>query len=228
MRDSIKKILEMGGTISFPYKIGINEWFGEIKISTYKNRFIISPRSIEFFDIDECVNYFCSEALSSKNYGYVQERLSDKGMITDNDEYDLEKPTNRIKKLFKEESILVDHEFSLMNIIVKPFPTKEEAENELEIIMVNYTYVDSLKNLLDGFNYKYSMIDIHMSFRAKYKYGDGKDYSSGFKLSSLNDENILKYKDMSHFKDKTTVFDGFELSVSISNNDNYKIYELNI
>jgi CMP-N-acetylneuraminic acid synthetase len=53
-----------------------------------------------FSDIDQAVDFFITEAFTSKNVGYIQSRLMNKNLLG---EYDLEKPTSKIKNLFQEE-----------------------------------------------------------------------------------------------------------------------------
>ena len=91
-KEAIKQVLRMGSAVSLPYKAEINQWYGEIKINKIDEFYIIQPSWIKFYDIDEAVNYFCSEALTSKNVGYIQSRLDDKGYNFEID-YNLEKPS---------------------------------------------------------------------------------------------------------------------------------------
>lgn len=225
MKDSIKKVIQMGGTISLPYKTEISCWYSEIKIHKYNKSYIISPNYIEFFDIDDAVNYFCSESMSSKNYGYVQGRLVKKGIIGDQSECDIENPDEKLIEIFKEEGKIVDEEFKLMNIEVKPFPTIDEANEDIEKIIAEYTNIDSLKKLLNDFMNKYSMIGARLSFSAKYKYdNNNKDYRISF--TDLDEKLILKYKD--NIKDFNTPMEFICIELCVSISGDYKRFNLNI
>lgn len=118
MKQAIKDILKVGGSISFSLKHSIDEWFGSIKIyhvtphwdPDAKPYYYIEPYGKSFFDIDEAVDFFINEAFTSKNVGYVQNRLRDKGVDFEMD-FDLENPSEELLKLFDEEGKLVDEEF---------------------------------------------------------------------------------------------------------------------
>ena len=80
--------MEKGGTISVPHKSKINEWYGELKISKLgKNEYVIQPYWQKFSDIDDAVNWFMDKGLTSKNKGYIQNRLRDKGLLDDSCDY---------------------------------------------------------------------------------------------------------------------------------------------
>jgi hypothetical protein len=117
MRQEIKKLLEMGSTIKAPYKTKINEWFAEVSITKLwdeydqKTTYFISPFAHNFTDIDEAVDKFISYAYSPKNYGYIQIRLTNRGNPPF-DEYDIENPSKKLKKIFEDESKIVEEEYS--------------------------------------------------------------------------------------------------------------------
>lgn len=115
MKQAIKDIIQAGGTVSFPMKHSVDAWFGNIKVSPIKlpwgeAYYYVEPFGKNFDNIDDAVNLFINEAFSSKNVGYIQMRLAEKG-IDFEDEFDLENPTENLLQLFEEEGKLVDEEF---------------------------------------------------------------------------------------------------------------------
>lgn len=117
MKSEIKKLVELGAIIKMPHKTKINEWFSEISISKVKHSFngriyyIISPFGEQIYDVDIAVNTFIDYSFTSKNIGYIQKRLSLKGV--DLEQYDLETPNQELLKMFEEESKIVDEETKL-------------------------------------------------------------------------------------------------------------------
>lgn len=131
MKNEIKKILEIGSTVKASYKSAINDWFSEISISKIKQTwddgktyYFISPYCEKFYNIDDAVYKFISYAYTSKNYGYIQQRLINKGVDFEN-EYDLENPNEKVKKLFEDEGKIVDQEYQ--DLLPKPLKFKERV-----------------------------------------------------------------------------------------------------
>lgn len=122
LKSSIRSLLEIGCTVKFPYKESINSWYGDVSISKLSSHiktdvYIVQPLFTEIYDIDDAIDYFINIAFSSKNVGYIQKRLVDKGI--DFEDYDLERPNEEVKSKFKAEAIIVDEEFKLFNINIK-------------------------------------------------------------------------------------------------------------
>ena len=227
MRESIKKIIQLGASVSLPYKSEISSHFGDVKIYKLDDEYIIHPHYTRFYNIDDAVGFFCNLAFTSKNFGYTQIRLFDKGLLNDSDEHSIENPDRKIKALFKTEGKLIDEEFKLMNIYVKPFPTKKEAYDELKILIESYTDIESLKNLVINFKRKYSMLGVYINISAKYDSGGEHNHRLTFEMYNINEEIISKYKDTSRFTNPTK-FIGFELCVDIDDDKKYKRFDLNI
>ena len=118
MKQAIKDIIQAGGSIGFSLKHSIDEWFSTIRIYSVtphwnpdaKTYYHIEPYPKQFYDIDEAVNFFLQEAFTSKNVGYIQNRLRDKGIDFESD-FDLENPSAEPIQLFDDEGKLVDEEF---------------------------------------------------------------------------------------------------------------------
>lgn len=129
MKNSIRRILESGGVVSYPHKTKINQWYGTIKISLVvpyfdelkKPYYYIDPLNMSIEDINEAIDVFMEHALTSKNIGLVQDRLAKKG-INFEDDYDLEHPKEKEFELFKTEGELLDKEYNRTH---KPIKTKE-------------------------------------------------------------------------------------------------------
>jgi len=231
MINAIKKILNSGGKIQVSYKQEINEWYSEISITKLKDDecgeslYVVHPIWIEFYDIDAAVNYFCDAAYTSKNKGYIQNRLIDKGLI--NDEMDLEKPNKQLKKLFEEEGKIVDEEFKSWNVVVKPLPKLEDATKEMNE-MVTLTDVDELRNAVIQFKRKFAPLKIYINLSAKFlvkrENQEPHEFGSGFNLGSFTKEDLDIIKDL---EDDEMEFQRFELCVQIANGD-YNRFDLNV
>jgi hypothetical protein len=129
IKDSIKELLSKGISMEKSYKSEISSWYSQIKIYEYDGRYTVNHT--EFYDIDEAVNYFIKKCFSKDNVGYIQQRLFEKGLLRKDDDEILEHPTKEVIELFEEEGKLVDEEFQKMNVVVKPFPTIEDANTDV-------------------------------------------------------------------------------------------------
>lgn len=115
MRESIKLLLNSGVSIRKSYKSKINDWYGEFELYrvydyyTKKDKYYAWHK--EFTDIDEAVEFFMVTCLTSKNKGYIQQRLDKKLNIED---YDLENPSEDLIQIFEEEGKIVDEEFKYL------------------------------------------------------------------------------------------------------------------
>jgi len=78
----IKKFLELGGTISFPYKKSWKDWYSKVEFLRIGCHYLIYGEKIhkEFSTYEEASTYFVSEVLSRRNLGYVLHRLQAKGL----------------------------------------------------------------------------------------------------------------------------------------------------
>ena len=112
LRESIANVVKTGGRISVAYKTKINEWYGDLTLyhSDYRKKYVVEHYQ-EFENIDAAVDLFMQKAYTSANVGYIQNRLKKKGIDFEAD-YDLEKPSKALKKLFADEGKLVDSEFN--------------------------------------------------------------------------------------------------------------------
>jgi hypothetical protein len=112
LRDAVKRIVETGGIVEIAHKSKINEWYGSVKVykSTYSGKYFVEHGRGEFKTVDEAVDVFMDLAYTSKNIGYIQKRLDEKG-INFEDDYDLEKPSTELRKMFKDEGVIVDEEY---------------------------------------------------------------------------------------------------------------------
>lgn len=225
MIESIKKMLNNGATISVPYKNEINEWYSDIKILKSSKSTYNAHRKT-FYDIDDAVNYFYEQAYTSKNKGYIQNRLVDKGLLDPDDEYSIEYPDKKMKKLFLDEGKLIDEEFKKLNIKLKEFPKLSDAKKEIKDVE-NFTNFNSLKKFIINFQKKYSMLDIYIRLSCNYQYENNnstENYTTnGFKIENLNEKNIKAHKDVSMFNDhyKNIKFVNFNIIFS-NNNEIYK------
>jgi hypothetical protein len=140
IKDSIKELLFSGSSIEISYKENLDEWCGNIRISQLgDSEYVVSNPWIIFHDIDEAVNYFCSNAYTSKNMAYILERLKKKRLISkDLDDDDLQSPTDKFLALIDKEKVEVDKEASLMNLSEFKEKSVEQAKEDIKKIMKNY------------------------------------------------------------------------------------------
>lgn len=106
MRESIKLLLNSGVSIRKSYKSKILRVYDYY---TKKDKYYAWHK--EFTDIDEAVEFFMVTCLTSKNKGYIQQRLDKKLNIED---YDLENPSEDLIQIFEEEGKIVDEEFKYL------------------------------------------------------------------------------------------------------------------
>jgi len=223
LRESIKAVVENGISIEKSYKTGINEWYGKIEL--YKLNDVYRVGNLDLYDGDQAINYFIQEAFGPGNVGYTQERLREKGYI--NDDTDLENPSNELKELFKMETELIRDEFEKMDIIVNPFPTKDEAEKEMaEISQIEDPSIFGERCY--HFKRKYSMLNVYLSISAEYTYTkDGNKshtYYKNFDSLRVTKTDIDKAKKFK-IKDCDTKFEKISLSCNIGGNT-FTFYEL--
>ena len=227
IKNSIKDIVSIGGTITVSYKEEIASWYTELKISQIDEYYVIQPGWTKFYDIDEAVNYFCSLAFTSKNIGYIQDRLDKKGFDFQR-VYNVERPTSDIKEMFLNEGILVDKEAEELNIIINSFPKWKDAVKEMNILIKKTTLSNFQENMFK-FNKKYSMIDPYL--RLHFVYEDSENgtrvpYSVGIEFSELTPEIIKKAKE-EQGHEKNLRFSKIELTLKMKESLKYHYYDLN-
>ncbi len=180
-RESIKDILENGGTVELPFKSSINEWYSNIRIYCLeKNRYVVEPQYQKFSNIDEAVNWFLKESTTSKNVGYVQSRLSRTGVNFESYELD----DLELKSMIEKEGKIVDAEFKSMNITVNPFPKKSDAIKEINRLPKEIS-IDNLVAKISTFENKYITLDPYINLSFIYEYYDNKGNLNEFE-SSIN------------------------------------------
>lgn len=191
-KESLKEILESGISFQFPHKSKISSWYGELKAYKLGNFYYIG--NTKFSDINQAIDFFLTEAFTSKNVGYLQSRLSDRNPI---DEYDLEKPTKKIKQLFEEEGKIVDEEAKVWNLQPIKFVKAKDAVDEFKQLVEKLT-PDNIKSSLADFDKKYAILDPYINLSYKYDV-EGNDY--GYRQSfhyedfSIEDLNEAKYRE---------------------------------
>jgi hypothetical protein len=200
LKEHIKKLLETGSSISVSYKTKIDEWYGSMKICRlYDNElgcyeYIIEPGWKKFVDIDQAVNEYCYYGYTSKNFGYIQNRLNDKGLI--DEEENLEKPSKEIKKLFREEGKIVDEESKAFNITTPiKASTNKEVEADFRSIFSKID-IDLLSTELLKFKKKHILSDPYITVDTYYDMTDvltgrtDSNYNRGMGPKSINREFI--------------------------------------
>jgi hypothetical protein len=219
MKAAIIDILQKGGSISIPHKYKINEWYGELKINKLNSgEYVIQPGWQKFSNIEDAANWFLNEGFTSKNYGYIQNRLMERGLVSDGD--DLEKPNQKIKNLFKQEGELVDLEAKEFNIQVKPLPKVEDAINHIEW-MFRIITPDNIISTLEEFEKEYMPLDPYINLSRVFEYERNGEIgqfrsSQDYKNFTLSDISYHKYN-----------YKNSELSIKVRGNEEYFRKELN-
>lgn len=201
-RESIKDILESGGSVELPFKSSIGEWYSNIKIYCLeRGQYVIHPQYQKFSNIDEAVNWFLRESITSKNVGYIQSRLSKMGV--DFESYKLDDPN--LKSILDKEGRIVDDEFKKMNITINPFPKKVDAIKEINLLTKEIS-IDNLVEKISAFENKYITLDPYINLSFIYEYdnnGNLDEFESGINYNSfnidlynerLNRSDTIKYK----------------------------------
>ena len=217
MKESIIDIVEKGGTISIPHKTKIDEWYGELKISKLaNNEYVIQPYWQKFSNVEDAVNWFLNEGFTSKNFGYIQKRLDSKGI--EFSEYDIEEPTDEVRKAFEEEGKIVDEEAKEFNIVIKEMPKVEDALEYVDNMIKNitiYNIVDSLSE----FEKEYMPLDPYISMSYLFEQESGNDFRSGINYDNFTIKQYEKIKkDNSSFK---------HMTLTIKVGEEYKRFDLN-
>lgn len=219
IKESIKNVLSMNGTVSIPYKIELKSWYGEIKIYKIDDEYIISGscKHTNFSNIDTAVNYFCELSLSSKNYGYLHQRLLDKKLI--DIDFDFEDISKSNKKKFKNEGILADIDLANMGVTKTQFPDIKKSEEDFEQISKTQD-IDELKIKIKTFNDNYmSILDSNITVSAVFINDDGErepyDYRISFhKISEFS----MEYINNIEAKHSQLTFKCISLHYKINNN----------
>lgn len=112
----LEQLIQRGGVLEFPHKNKINEYYGEIilrkalKEWESGGEFVVQDQylRLHFHDTFEAAyKQFSDIAYSHKNHGYIQNRLNEKGLLTDESDFDLSRPNSELKNMFKAEAKLI-------------------------------------------------------------------------------------------------------------------------
>jgi hypothetical protein len=195
-RESIKNVIESGGTIQFPYKRNLKSWYGECSISKSANKeYYIrggGPAST-FRDADLCIDFFISMLISPDNAAYVIERLSKEGIWCD-----LEDPDDEYIKKFKKEKKVVAKELKELNLHIIKIGTDEEIELAIDNIKEkNKESVspEDLVYILDEFKYRFTLNDPYISIHFVYNQNASHTFSISIPLCEFNNKRIADAKD---------------------------------
>jgi hypothetical protein len=187
--NSIKELLELGATIKFPHKSKINEWYSEVEFYKYKDRYCISNHK-DFTNIQDAISYWSEVVFSSKNYGYIQKRLSYK---IDLEQFDLEKPNKKLINLFKEEAKLVDEEYSKLNIKKYTEPSIKDAIRDIKLFK-NINSGKMLSEYVHKFRTKYEPLGNYINLVASFELeGYTHDYTKVLNIEDISNDNV-EYK----------------------------------
>ena len=225
-KEDIKAVLEFGFKLEFPYKSKIESWYGNISINKIDDLYYIHPFNITLYDIDEAINYFLDKAITSKNIGYIQNRLDKK--VDFEEDYDLEKPNKDLKKLFKDEGKIVDEEAKQFNIQIMALPKLEDAISEFKNIIDNFN-IEIISEYLKSFERKYSILDpyigVHFVFEPDGTTEVTHEFRSGIdaKDFTLKELNYCKSHNSNGYK-----FKNVEVTLHLRGDEEYYRYELNI
>ena len=225
-KESIKEILEFGFELKFPYKSKIDSWYGNISISKCYDYYNIQPFNVTLYNIDEAIDYFLDKAITSKNKGYIQSRLDKK--IDFEEDYDLERPNEELKRIFKDEGKLVDKEAKQFDIKIKPLLKVEDAIVEFKNIIDNFN-IESIREYLISYEIKYSILDpsifVHFVFEPDGTTEVTHEFRSGTDTKDLTLKRLNYYKTHENNGYK---FKNVEISLKLRGDEEYYNYELNV
>jgi len=210
-RESIKDILKHGGSIDVPFKSKINDWSSSMKIYSHRsNLYIVDPHHQKFSNIDEAVDWFISKGLTSKNIGYVQSRLSSRGI-----DFESISP-KEANILIKEEGKIVDAEFQKMEIYLDPFPPKSDAIKDAKEI-INGISIDNLSKRMADFENKYITLDPYLSLSFVYEY-DANGKSNKFE-SKVGYETFNRSIYQEHLNRPDIKYKNIKIAIRIGNSE---------
>lgn len=224
MKQAIIKLLESGSIIKVDYKKRIEDWFSEISIYMHKDMIMIGPEHMKFYDVDDGINYFMDKAYTSKNKGFIQRRLGIKGLIDEENEYDFETPSKKMRKIFKDEGIIIDKEFEDYGVVVKKFPKLSEAKKDFKKIKDMET-LEEIKEYLTKLKKKYSVLDLVFYGYDDYEFindrGDKDTGSSSMELIYFSQGHLDQLRDYSRYNSdfyKNMKSTGFSIHLIDGNN----------
>jgi hypothetical protein len=230
-KESIAEILNAGGTIKFPYKEKLGDWYGEVYITSFENYYSISP-GVNVYDQDSAINYFLWKVLSEKNAAYIIDRLKLRGITTD-----LEDPDEDYIVEFGKEKKIVSDEFKKLGITKLKKGTSEEIEESLEKMVAKIEpnkFPVSLQNDLTDFLNLYALNSPYISISFCYSI-DSQDtpFRNGINLGEFTPRRLEAAKNLELFKDPVEAKYLFtELTVSYYPKNGkdkiFKKYELKI
>lgn len=217
IKDSIKELLFSGSTIEVPYKEKLEDWYGKVCITQLEDKYIVQNPWTTFYDIDEAVDYFCSMAYTSRNIGYVLDRLKKKRLISKYlGDGDFKNPNVKFLSLIEKEKIEVDKESILMNLSEFKERSVERAKEDIKKIVKNY-HPDDLVEQLSIYMKEYSTLGPFIGLSFVYKNGDH-DFSSSFDWESFTTKGL---------EDARKEWDGFShLQMSFHLNGNIEFFTL--
>jgi hypothetical protein len=231
-RDAIKNVILFGGTIEFPYKKKINEWYGKVSICSLDQGYYVFPYGFTFSSCDIAIEYLLSVILSPDNAAYVIDRLSKKGIVCD-----LESPDDEYIKKFNIERRIVKKEFINLAINVPKEGTADEIDESLSEIIERVEtdeYPASLRKDLESFRNTYALNSPHISISFVYSLASQESpYSNGIELKELTRERLRSAKNIELFDESAGAkYLHTELHVSYYTERGgpkiYKLFTLNI
>jgi hypothetical protein len=230
-KESIGEILDSGGSIRFPYKTDLKDWYSEISIAKLEGSYHISP-GMTFYSFDAAINYLFSMILAPKNAAYIIDRLKRRGI-----ECDLEYPDENYLTEFKTEKKVVSDEFKKLNIAKQKRGTKEEIEDFLDKAsdrIVTNEFPICLHTDLRLFVDLYALNSPYISISFCYSIESQESiFRNGVELKDLTPYRLEAARKLEIFNDKSGVKYLFtELNVSYYPKEGggriYKRYELKI
>jgi len=230
-KEAIKEIIDSGGTIRFPYKTNLKDWYSEISIFRFDDRYHVTPGT-NFYSWDGAISYYFGMILAPKNAAYVIERLKRRGIVCD-----LEDPDESYLTEFKKEKKKVSEDFKKLDIIHQKVGTRDEMEDALKKIIEGVQenqFPSSLYSDLRTFLDVYSLNLPHVSVSFCYSINTQDSiFRHGEELKCLTPDTLRKAKDLSIFQNPDDVkYLHTELSISYQPKEGggkiYKRYELKI
>ena len=208
MKETIKKLIKEGISISYPYKQSLSSWYSDIGISVTNKSYYVNHKT--YYDIDDAINNFLLLAYSSKNFHQIIKKLTLPIDFEYPDELSDEQKTD-IKNAKK----LVDKDFKKMDIKTKKPPKKSDAFNDFDSI-IKITDINKFGKEVDNFIKKYSEIDVYVFLSFNY-HSDKEDNTFGSTIDAERLTEDVYYNKINEKMSSDYKFINISLSIKVLN-----------
>jgi hypothetical protein len=115
LKKYVSKILECGGSVKFPYKKSLPDWYSEVEIS-YNNEddtyHIHNSKISGEYNTKEAINIFVDFIINDNNLAYVIDRIDTRNKNRLCEKYYFEKPEQELIDIIESEQKLIKNELN--------------------------------------------------------------------------------------------------------------------